>query len=133
MSPLPVRVEMKASDLPSGEKSGRDSVAGCATSSRADPPAAGALQMSPPETKTTLFASGESDGSNMAGWAWRAVAKRQAVKNMRIMRPHCTSDVVEFVDGLRTGNGFSARSPMALVERRDGNDEEADAVGARPP
>src|SRR5438132_4305852 len=84
MSPLPVRVEMKASDLPSGEKSGRDSVAGWATSSRADPPALGALQMSPPETKTTVFASGESDGSNRAGWAWRTVAKRQAVRNVRM-------------------------------------------------
>src|SRR5947208_12949938 len=84
MSPLPVRVEMKASDLPSGENNGRDSVAGCATSSRAAPPELGALQMSPPETKTTVFASGESDGSNRAGWACTAVATKKSVRNVRM-------------------------------------------------
>ena len=41
MSPPPVRSEMNASSRPSGEYSGRDSVASCETSSRASPPSAG--------------------------------------------------------------------------------------------
>ena len=57
MSPLPVRVDTKASALPVGEYSGRDSVAGCDTSSRASPPAAdGAAQISPPDDERDLAA-----------------------------------------------------------------------------
>src|SRR5260370_41103154 len=67
MSPLPVRVETNASDLPSGEKSGRDSVAGFATSNRASPPVDGTVQISPPETNAIVFPSGERDGSENGG------------------------------------------------------------------
>ena len=45
MSPPPVRVETNASSRPDGENSGRLSVAGSATSSRASPPAAGTVQI----------------------------------------------------------------------------------------
>src|ERR1051325_200566 len=99
MSPLPLRVEMKASDVPSGENSGRDSVAGCATSKCAAPPELGADQMSPPETKTTVLPSGESDGSNRAGWAWRAVAKKRTAKNVR-MGANCKGQKVRVSDRL---------------------------------
>src|SRR6266536_674676 len=67
MSPLPVRVDMNASDLPSGEKSGRDSLAGFATSNRASPPVDGTVQISPPETNAIVFPSGERDGSENGG------------------------------------------------------------------
>src|ERR1051326_4505079 len=90
MSPLPVRVDVNASDFPSGENSGRPSVAGCATSNRASPPLAGALQMSPPETKTTVLPSGESEGSKRAGWAESVVAKRRA-RIVRMERNYPTS------------------------------------------
>src|SRR5581483_11117060 len=63
MLPAPVRFDMNASFLPSGEYRGRDSVAGCATSRRASPPAAGAVQMSPPETKAISLPSGDRLGS----------------------------------------------------------------------
>src|SRR5471030_579527 len=72
MSPLPVRVEMNASRVPSGDQSGRLSVAGLETSSRASPPTKGTVQMSPPETKAISLWSGErlgsaSDGSFVGG------------------------------------------------------------------
>src|SRR5262249_51457583 len=79
MSPLPVRVDTNASDLPSGEKSGRDSVAGFATRRRASPPFEGTVQMSPPETNAIVFPSGESDGSEYGG----CVAARAAVAASR--------------------------------------------------
>ena len=63
MSPPPVRSEMKASLRPSGEYRGRDSVASCATSRRASPPAAGTVQMSPLETTAISERSGEIAGS----------------------------------------------------------------------
>src|SRR4029078_3667948 len=69
MSPVAVRVDTNASDLPSGEKSGRDSVAGFATSRRASPPVDGTVQTSPPETNAIVFPSGERDGSYNGGWA----------------------------------------------------------------
>src|ERR1700685_124378 len=69
MSPFPVRVDTNASFVPSGEKSGRDSVAGCETSKCASPPLAGTLQMSPPETNTISLRSGERDGSPKEGSA----------------------------------------------------------------
>ena len=62
MSPPPVRVEMKASFVPSGEYSGRDSSAGFEIKRRASPPSAGAVQMSPPEAKAISFPSGEIAG-----------------------------------------------------------------------
>src|ERR1700730_17259976 len=71
MSPLPVRVETKASLRPSGEYIGRASVAGCETSSRATPPEAGAVQISPPETNAISERSGESAGSVRYGRAAR--------------------------------------------------------------
>src|SRR3954469_20535284 len=76
MSPPPVRVETNAIRRPSGEYIGRDSVAGCDTSSRASPPLAGTVHTSPPETKAISPASGESEGSAKeaagagAAWAW---------------------------------------------------------------
>src|SRR5258706_2054495 len=69
MSPLPVRAEMKPSRRPSGESNGRDSFAGCETSSRASPPAAGTVQISPPETNAISTPSGESAGSVKYGCA----------------------------------------------------------------
>src|SRR6478736_1199634 len=66
MSPLPVRVDMNASLVPSGEYSGRESYAGCDTSRRASPPVAGTVQMSPPETNAISRRSGDNDGSDMA-------------------------------------------------------------------
>src|SRR5580765_1121752 len=63
MSPPPVRVDTNASMRPSGEKSGRDSVASCATSNRASPPDAGTVQISPPDTKAISLPSGEMPGS----------------------------------------------------------------------
>src|ERR1035437_838844 len=75
MSPFPVRVEMKASRVPSGDQSGRLSVAGCETSSRASPPANGTVQMSPPETKAISLWSGERLGSAIEGVAVTAEAR----------------------------------------------------------
>src|ERR1700710_1419790 len=69
MSPLPVRFEMKASRVPSGDQSGRLSVAGLETSSRASPPAYGTVQISPPETKAISLWSGERLGSAKDGVA----------------------------------------------------------------
>src|SRR6476619_6623805 len=63
MSPAPVRVDVKARRLPSGENNGRDSVAGCETTRRASPPAAGTSQMSPPLTNAIVAPSGEMPGS----------------------------------------------------------------------
>src|SRR5262245_4869645 len=63
MSPAPVRVDVKARRLPSGENNGRDSVAGCETSRRASPPAVGTSQMSPPLTNAIVAPSGEMPGS----------------------------------------------------------------------
>src|SRR5947208_820056 len=63
MSPLPVRAEVKASRLPSGEYRGRDSFAGCEMRSRASPPRAGTSQMSPPLTNAIVDPSGEMPGS----------------------------------------------------------------------
>src|SRR5215469_1736988 len=62
MSPPPVRVEIKASFVPSGEYSGRDSSAGFEMRRRASPPSAGAVQMSPPEAKAISLPSGEMAG-----------------------------------------------------------------------
>src|SRR5439155_776229 len=53
--------------FPSGENSGRDSVAGCDTSSRASPPRAGTSQMSPPLTNAIVEPSGEMPGSAKDG------------------------------------------------------------------
>ena len=66
LSPAPVRVEVKANCLPSGECSGRDYVAGCETSSRASPPFVGRVQISPPEIKAISDLSGEIAGSARA-------------------------------------------------------------------
>ena len=63
MSPPPVRVETNASSRPSGENSGRRSLAGSATSSRASPPLAGTVQMSPPDVNAISRPSGEMPGS----------------------------------------------------------------------
>src|SRR5471032_2117377 len=86
MSPLPVRVDVNASILPSGEYIGRASVAGSATSSRASPPAAGTVQMSPPETNATSRPSGEIPGSVSAGVCAEATAakRRSAIDGHRI-------------------------------------------------
>src|SRR4051794_25223845 len=54
---------MNASCCPSGEYSGRASLAECDTSSDATPPVAGTVQISPPETNAISLRSGESDGS----------------------------------------------------------------------
>src|SRR5262245_12697858 len=64
MSPLPVRVDMNAKRVPSGEYNGRESYAACDTSSRASPPAMGTVQMSPPATNAISRRSGERDGSD---------------------------------------------------------------------
>src|SRR5687767_7462102 len=63
MSPPPVLVETNASRRPSGEKRGRDSVAGCETSNRATPPVIGTVQISPPDTKAISVRSGDMPGS----------------------------------------------------------------------
>src|SRR6185437_601641 len=62
MSPPPVRVDMKASLLPSGEYKGRDSSAGLEISRRASPPSEGTVQMSPPEANAISLPSGEMAG-----------------------------------------------------------------------
>src|SRR5579862_2806306 len=92
MSPLPVRCETKASCLPSGEYNGRDSVAECETNSRASPPAAGAVQISPPETNAISERSGEMHGSakeglaSMAGASFSANATRSNAKAATLHR-----------------------------------------------
>src|ERR1700733_6867281 len=63
MFPAPVRVETKASFVPSGEYIGRDSVAGFVTSRCASPPVAATVQMSPPEANAISLPSGEIAGS----------------------------------------------------------------------
>ena len=68
MSPPPVRVETNASRGRPASRAARVSVAGCDTSRRASPPAAGTVQMSPPETKAISRPSGESEGSASAAW-----------------------------------------------------------------
>src|SRR5438105_3963493 len=68
-SPFPVRVDVNASCLPSGEYSGRDSVAPCDTRSRASPPVRGTSQMSPPLTNAIVDPSGEMPGSASDGRA----------------------------------------------------------------
>src|SRR5579885_3567379 len=85
MLSLPLRFDRNASDLPSGEKSGRDSVAGLATSSRASPPVSGTVQMSPPETKAIVFPSAESEGSENGGCVAENAdaAKRSAIAARR--------------------------------------------------
>ena len=67
MLAVPPRLETKASRAPSGEKIGRDSVAGSDTSSWAVPPWVGTVQMSPPETKAISDPSGDSEGSPREG------------------------------------------------------------------
>ena len=83
MSPLPVRVEMKASCLPSGENKGLASFAECDTSREATPPAAGTVQISPPETNAISLRSGESDGSVKTAAA-QACAPRRGLKRQTI-------------------------------------------------
>src|SRR4030095_5229 len=63
MSPPPVRVETNASFRPSGEYTGRDSVAGFEIRRRDSPPVEGTAQMSPPETKAISDLSGDTEGS----------------------------------------------------------------------
>jgi hypothetical protein len=62
-SPLPVRLDVKAIALLSGEYTGRNSVDGPVMSSRASPPFAGTVQISPPDTKAISVPSGEMEGS----------------------------------------------------------------------
>src|SRR2546423_1323854 len=81
MSPLPVRVDTNASLRPSGEYMGRDSVAGCETSSRATPPDVGTVQMSPPDTKAISERSGERAGSVKYG---RAANNPHSARERRI-------------------------------------------------
>src|SRR5205807_704358 len=68
-SPLPVRVDVKARRDPSGEYIGRESAAGCDTSSRASPPREGTSQMSPPLANAIVEPSGEIPGSANEGFA----------------------------------------------------------------
>ena len=63
MSPPPVRVETNASFVLSGENTGWVSLAAFETRSRASPPAAGTVQMSPPDTKAISLPSGAIPGS----------------------------------------------------------------------
>src|SRR5688500_3064772 len=67
MSALPDRVETNANRRPSGEYIGRVSLAAFEMRSRASPPAAGTVQMSPPETNAISDRSGEIDGSAYEG------------------------------------------------------------------
>jgi hypothetical protein len=62
MSPPPVRVDMKANFVPSGEYSGRDSSAGLEISRRASPPSEGTVQISPAEAKAISLPSGDIAG-----------------------------------------------------------------------
>ena len=70
----PARLEVNASALPSGDHRGRLSVAGSLTKRCASPPAAGTLQMSPPETKAISRPSGDREGSPSEGAARAAPA-----------------------------------------------------------
>lgn len=74
MSPPPVRFDVNASRLPSGAYNGRDSLAGCDTSSRASPPCDDAAQMSPPDTNAISLRSGEMAGSVKYGRGVRTLA-----------------------------------------------------------
>ncbi len=69
MSRLPERQEWKATSRPSGEGLGVKSVAASVTSRLATPPAAGTVQMSPPETTASSAPSGEIAGSAKDGSA----------------------------------------------------------------
>src|SRR4030095_1946792 len=91
MSPLPVRADPKANLRPSGENSGRDSVAGCETIRGASPPAATTVQMSPPETKAISEPSGESAGSVKYGWDGRDAGCARAAIEKRASREDATS------------------------------------------
>src|SRR6476659_3880890 len=84
MSPFPVRVETNARYFPSGEYSGRDSVAGSETSKCASPPEDGTIQISPPLTKAISLPSGEIPGSLSTGIS--ASADRQ----LRASNPRIT-------------------------------------------
>src|SRR5579862_5686275 len=69
MSPPPVRVETNARCFPSGEYTGRDSVAGFEIKICAAPPPAGTVQISPPETNAISEPSGETPGSYIGATA----------------------------------------------------------------
>src|SRR5580704_8050806 len=99
MFPAPVRVETNASFVPSGEYSGRDSVAGCVTSRCASPPAAATVQMSPPDTNAISRPSGEIAGSLNDGSAVCAIvpfpaSKAQQTSTQRSKRRR-TSDMAD--------------------------------------
>src|SRR5215469_14641193 len=104
MSPPPVRVEIKASFVPSGEYSGRDSSAGLEMSRRASPPSAGAVQMSPPEAKAISLPSGDMDGVASEGLedcaklaAETTEAKRKGASQLqrKVHLVHGVSDVCD--------------------------------------
>src|SRR6185503_2971585 len=109
MSPPPVRFEMKASLRPSGEKIGRDSLAGLDTSKRASPPLAETVQISPPETKAISARSGDNAGSAKLGrgaterplpWV-RARALFEIGRANGIERARATNSLKQFIVSLR--------------------------------
>src|SRR5580704_5670373 len=99
MFPAPVRVETNASLLPSGEYSGRDSVAGCVTSRCASPPAAATVQISPPETNAISRPSGEIAGSLNEGSVVCAIAPVPATETQKTSKQRSkrrrTSDMAD--------------------------------------
>src|SRR5579871_4557866 len=131
MSPPPVRVETNASLLPSGENSGRDSAAGCDTTRCASPPAAGTVQMSPPETKAISERSGERAGSKKEtlGSAAKSVkGSNVAVRNktVRMMRGD--------IPVLKHNRRFSPRLCVSAVRKPSGlslNQVHRDALWTR--
>src|SRR3954451_5401775 len=99
MLALPPRVEVKARLRPSGEYSGRPSVAGPVRIKCAAPPLAGTSQMSPPDAKPISWPSADRLGSDrtgfaagtcaIAGWS-QAIATHAAVRShiaLRITTP----------------------------------------------
>src|ERR1700712_2162661 len=121
MLPRPVRVDTNASLLPSGEYKGRDSVAGSEISNRASPPAAGTVQISPPEAKATSLPSGESAGSDNEGsevceCSSMAVQRRRARVQRRIGRKTPVPDLVLWEDD--TGHRGKARGKRGAIQKR---------------
>src|SRR5712692_10073243 len=118
MSPLPVRLETNAILLPSGEYSGRDSEAACDTRSRASPPAAGTVHMSPADAKAISRPSGEIVGSDRTGRVSTAREGVAAVDARTVSSVAPTKAMREFIVlGVMSVN-VRRRESAAAVDRR---------------
>ena len=93
-----LRAEMKASRVPSGEKSGRCSVAESSTTRCAGPPRAGATQIRLPETQAICGPSKEvpgsaSDGFGGAGACAQQVTASSIAARIQLFAPLFTQSI----------------------------------------